>query len=110
MRVVFIGSGEIGLPTLQALIDSKDHEVAAVITQPDKPVGRTQRIEPTPIKKALVETTIQVLQPKRIKDPESIEGIRAFIPDVIVVVAYGQILPGELLKIPRLACLNVHAS
>ena len=68
MRVVFIGTGEIGLPTLRALLDSKEHEVVGIVTQPDKPVGRSQRIEPPPIKKALTGTTLPILQPKRIKE------------------------------------------
>jgi methionyl-tRNA formyltransferase len=109
MRIVFIGTGEIGVPTLQALLNS-EHEVVAIITQPDKPVGREQRIEPPPIKKAIAKTRIPILQPAKIKDPKTIEEIRGLTPDVIVVVAYGQILPRDVLEIPRLACLNLHAS
>ncbi len=109
MRIVFIGTGEIGVPTLRALLDS-EHEVVAVVTQPDKPVGREQRIEPPPIKKEIVKTRIPILQPARIKDQKATEEIRDFAPDVIVVVAYGQILPRDVLEIPRLACLNLHAS
>ena len=109
MRIVFIGTGEIGAPTLRALLNS-EHEVAAVVTQPDKPVGREQRIEPPPIKKEIATTGIPVLQPPRIKDPQAIDEVRRLTPDVIVVAAYGQILPREVLEIPRLACLNLHAS
>ena len=114
MRIVFIGTGEIGVPTLRALLDS-EHEVVAVVTQPDKPVGREQRIEPPPIKKALIGRaqtagTRRSFNPRRIKDPQTIEEIRGLTPDVIVVVAYGQILPRDVLEIPRLACLNLHAS
>jgi methionyl-tRNA formyltransferase len=109
MRIVFIGAGEIGVPTLQALLKSA-HEVVGVVTQPDKPVGRSQFIEPPPIKKALSRTKIAILQPARIKDPQAIEEIRALKPDVIVVMAYGQILPRGLLEIPNIACLNLHAS
>src|SRR5215475_9093528 len=107
MRIVFIGTGEIGVPTLRALLDS-EHEVVAVVTQPDKPVGREHRIEPPPIKKAIIHR--EVRQPARIKDPATIEELRALKPDVIVVMAYGQILPRDLLEIPGLACLNLHAS
>ena len=110
MRIVFIGTGEIGVPTLQALQKSTEHELVAVVTQPDKPVGREQRIEPPLIKKALAGTTMSILQPPKIKDRQSIERIRALRPDVIVVVGYGQILPREVLEIPRVACLNLHAS
>jgi methionyl-tRNA formyltransferase len=109
MRIVFIGTGEIGVPTLRALLNS-DHEVMAVVTQPDKPVGREQRIEPAPIKTAIAKTRIPILQPARIKDQQVIEQIRDLTPDVIVVVAYGQILPRDVLEIPRRACLNLHAS
>jgi len=120
MRIVFIGTGEIGVPTLRALLDS-EHEVAAVVTQPDKPVGREQRIEPPPIKKAITTSgdfslkerrlgqpstgnvtagkpsLLEILQPARIKDLQPIEEIRRLTPDVIVVVAYGQILPRAVL-------------
>ena len=113
MRIVFIGTGEIGAPTLRALLNS-DHEAVALVTQPDKPVGREQRIEPPPIKKALIRSArpqgVPIFQPARIKDPQTIEEIRGLTPDVIVVVAYGQILLRDVLEIPRLACLNLHAS
>src|SRR5438477_8080973 len=109
MRIVFLGTGEIGLPTLDALLNS-EHELVGVVTQPDKPVGREQRIEPTPIKRAIAKTAIPILQPARIKDQGSIEEIRALKADVIVVMAYGQILPSDVLKIPRITCLNLHAS
>jgi methionyl-tRNA formyltransferase len=125
MRIVFIGTGEIGVPTLRALLSS-EHEVVAVVTQPDKPVGREQRIESPPIKKALIGRArplataepvhggggpgAPILQLAKIKDPQSIEQIRTLTPDVIVVVAYGQILPRDVLEIPLLACLNLHAS
>jgi methionyl-tRNA formyltransferase len=123
MRIVFIGTGEIGVPTLRALLNS-EHEVVAVVTQPDKPVGREQRIEPPPIKRALIgrarppafaEATAgkpgaPIFQPARIKDPQTIEQIRDLTPDVILVMAYGQILPRDVLQIPRLACLNLHVS
>ena len=113
MRIIFIGTGEIGVPTLRALINS-EHEVVGIVTQPDKPVGREQRIEPPPIKKALVGRArppgTPIFQPPRVKDSQAIENIRSLTPDVIVVVAYGQILPRDVLEIPQLACLNVHAS
>jgi len=125
MRIVFVGTGEIGVPTLRALLDS-EHEVVAVVTQPDKPVGREQRIEPPPIKKGITRNggfqtavgrsaaekpqLLEVLQPAKIKDPQTVEAIRRLMPDVIVVIAYGQILRRDVLEIPRLACLNLHAS
>ena len=113
MRIVFIGTGEIGVPTLKTLLNS-EHEVVGIVTQPDKPVGREQRIEPPLIKKALlsgaVALAIPILQPAKIKNQQAVEEIRALMPDVNAVMAYGQILPREVLEIPRLACLNLHAS
>ena len=110
MRVLFIGTGEIGVPVLRSLQNSREHELVAVVTQPDKPVGRAQRIEAPPIKAALQGSTVPILQPERIKNPEGIAAIRRHEPDAIVVMAYGQILPRAILEIPRLACLNLHAS
>ena len=110
MRIVFIGAGEIGVPTLQALLRSSEHQLTGVVTQPDQPVGRAQRIEPPPIKKALAGVKVPILQPARIKDRQPIEEVRALRPDAIVVMAYGQILPREVLEIPSVACLNLHAS
>ena len=110
MRVVFIGTGAIGVPTLQALLNSSDHHLVGVVTGQDKPIGRDQRIEPMPIKKALAGTNLSILQPARIKDREAIEQIDALRPHTIVVMAYGQILPRDILEIPAVACLNLHAS
>src|SRR5438876_8119514 len=109
MRIVFIGTGEVGVPTLQGLLKS-EHDVVGVVTQPDKPVGRSQQIEPPPIKRIPITTNIAILQPPRIKDPHAIEEIHALKPDVIVVMAYGQILPRAVLEDPKVACLNRHAS
>jgi methionyl-tRNA formyltransferase len=108
MRIVFIGTGEIGVPTLRML--RATHELAGVLTQPDKPVGRHQRLTPPPIKAALPPDSIPILQPHRIKDEQTISEIAALKPDVIVVMAYGQILPKAVLQIPNLTCLNLHAS
>ena len=110
MRVLFIGTGEIGVPVLRSLLKSEEHELIGVVTQPDKPVGRAQRIEAPPIKVALGDRKLPILQPARIKNAEVVAEIRALAPDVIVVMAYGQILPCSLLEIPRVACLNLHAS
>jgi methionyl-tRNA formyltransferase len=110
MRVLFIGTGEIGVPVLRWLMESSEHELVGVVTQPDKPVGREQRIEAPPIKAAVAGSNLRVLQPKRIKAEEAVAEIRALAPEVIVVMAYGQILPRTVLDIPRIACLNLHAS
>src|SRR5438067_11649228 len=109
MRIVFVGAGAIGVPTLRALLKS-EHELVGVVTQTDKPVGRAQSMAATPVKKAMLDTTARILQPARIKDQQAIEEIRALKPDVIVVMAYGQILPRDVLEIPVMACLNLHAS
>jgi methionyl-tRNA formyltransferase len=110
MRVLFIGTGEIGVPVLRWLMESNEHEVIGVVTQPDKPVGRDQRIEAPPIKAALARGDVEILQPKRIRAEDAVGEIRALAPEVIVVMAYGQILPRAVLEIPRIACLNLHAS
>jgi methionyl-tRNA formyltransferase len=109
MRIVFIGTGEIGVPTLRALQKS-EHELVGVVTQPDKPVGREQKLTAPPIKAVLAGSKMSILQPTKIKTAQSIEDIRALAPDLIVVIAYGQILPRALLEIPKIACLNLHAS
>src|SRR5437773_444640 len=109
MRIVFVGAGAIGVPTLRAFLKSA-HEVVGVVTQTDKPVGRAQSMAATPVKKAMLDTTARILQPARIKDQQAIEEIRALKPDVIVVMAYGQMLPRDVLEIPVMACLNLHAS
>src|SRR5205823_3206974 len=96
--------------TRRVLLQSSEHDLDAIDTQPDKPVGRAQQIEPSPIGKALAETKTSILQPARIKNRQVIDEIRALTPDIIAVMAYGQILPRTLLDIPRIACLNLHAS
>jgi methionyl-tRNA formyltransferase len=121
MRIVFIGTGDIGVPTLRMLREWREHQLVGIITQPDKPVGRNQKLTPPPIKaasqqlsvasaKSECELKLPVYQPARIKAREAIETIRFLNPDVIVVMAYGQILPREVLEIPKIACLNLHAS
>ena len=109
MRIVFIGTGEIGAPTLRALQES-EHELVGVVTQPDKPAGRDQKIMPPPIKAALAGKGMSILQPARIKDRQAIDQIRELQPEAIVVMAYGQILPRTVLEIPKIACVNLHAS
>lgn len=109
MRIVFIGTGEIGLPALRAMLHARAHEIVGAVTQPDKPVGRAQRIQASPIKSEFAGTPVPILQPARIRE-ETAAAIRNLAPDLIVVMAYGQILPRSVLEIPRVACLNLHAS
>ena len=108
MRVIFIGTGDVGLPSLRWLLCN--HEVVAVVAQPDKPVGRKQELTPPPTKRLALEHGVPVLQPQRIREPAAVAGLAALNPDVIIVMAYGQILPKTLLDLPKLACLNLHAS
>jgi methionyl-tRNA formyltransferase len=109
-RIVFMGTGEIGVPTLQTLLQSDDHQLVGVVTQPDKRTGRSQKLTAPPIKAAIGGSAVPVLQPDRIKSSDAIAAIREWNADVIVVMAYGQILPRGLLELPRIACLNLHAS
>jgi methionyl-tRNA formyltransferase len=109
LRVIFMGTPEFACPTLQKLID-RNEQLVAVVTQPDRPKGRGQRLMPPPVKELAVRHAIPVYQPARVRDPDVIEILRGLAPDVIVVVAFGQILPKVLLDIPPLGCINVHAS
>ncbi len=108
MKILFMGTPDFAVKTLQACIES--HEVVAVFTQPDKPKGRGNKLTPPPIKVVAENHHIPVLQPDKIRKGEWPERIRAYEPDVIVVVAYGQILSQEILDIPKYGCINVHAS
>ncbi len=108
MRIVFCGTGDIGLPSLKSLADSPQHKVVGVVTQPDRPAGREMRPRPSAIKIEALARGIPVFQPERLrKDFSTLAG---WAPDVMVVAAYGQILPLAVLEIPRLGCLNIHAS
>jgi len=109
MRVVFMGTPEFALPTLERLIASR-HEVVAVVTQPDRPAGRGREIAPPPVKKRAVEAAIPVLQPERVRGTGFRDELASLHPDVAVVVAYGKILPPDILDVPRHGCFNVHAS
>ncbi|MBI5394309.1 MAG: methionyl-tRNA formyltransferase, partial [Verrucomicrobia bacterium] len=110
MRIVFIGTADIGGPSLALLAKSGGHQIAGVVTQPDRPVGRRQELTPPPIKKLALQLGLPVFQPEKIRAPDALAAIRAWSPELIVVIAYGQILPKELLTMPRHGCVNVHAS
>jgi len=109
MRVIFMGTPEIGVPALLALIEA-GHDIIAVVSQPDRPKGRGGQVSAPPVKQAAVERGIPVLQPEKVRDPAFVEAFRALAPDVAVVIAFGQILPQALLDIPRFGCINAHAS
>lgn len=108
MKVVFMGTPEFAVPTLQALIDH--HQVAAVVTQPDRQRGRGKKVQFSPVKEKAAEYKIPVLQPEKARDEEFIQELETIAPDVIVVVAYGQILPERILNLPKYGCINVHGS
>jgi len=109
LRLIYMGTPEFAVPVLQVLVGA-GYPVLRVVTQPDRPRGRKRKLTPGPVKQYSLEQGLEVLQPVRLKDPAFIELLCALNPDVIVVVAYGRILPPEILKIPRLGCVNVHAS
>lgn len=111
MKIVFFGTPLFASPTLEALLNSPDFEVVAVVTQPDKRRGRGSQFIPSPIKKLALEHQLPIWQPKRVKkDTETLSRLKETQADVFVVVAYGQILSPEILAMPRLGCINVHAS
>lgn len=109
MRIVFMGTPDFSVPVLKSLIKS-EHEVIAAVTQPDKPKGRGKAIVMPPVKETALEYQIPVFQPERARDQSFIEEMRKLRPDVMVVIAFGQILPQELLDVPRYGCINIHAS
>jgi methionyl-tRNA formyltransferase len=110
MRVVFFGTGDIAIPSFRWLLDAPGIAVLALVTQPDKPVGRHQEVQPPEIKKLALAHGVRVLQPMKMRAPEAVAEIQALGAELIVVMAYGQILPKGVLDAATLACLNLHAS
>jgi methionyl-tRNA formyltransferase len=109
MKIIFMGTPDFSVGTLNALIEA-GHEIALVVTQPDKPKGRGGKMQFTPVKEVAVEHGIPVFQPRKIREPECIEELRKYDADIMVVVAFGQILPKEILEMTPYGCINVHAS
>ena len=110
MRIVFMGTPDFAKESLEALYNA-NHEIVAVVTNPDRPKGRGMKMIATPVKEFAESKNLQVFQPERIRNNEEIiNKIKELVPDVICVVAYGKILPEEILEIPRLGCINVHGS
>ena len=109
MNVVFMGTSAFAVPMLEGLLTSR-HDVVAVVTQPDRPRGRGQRIGASPVKQVATEQRLPVLQPRRASDPQLLAELKSLAPRIIVVAAYGQLLRPALLTIPPLGCVNVHAS
>ena len=108
MRVVFMGTPDFSVPALENI--AKRYEVVAVVTQQDRPKGRGHKMQYTPVKEKAIELEIPVYQPKRVKNPEFVNILKTLKPDVIVVIAFGQILSKEILELPKYGCINVHAS
>lgn len=109
MVIVFFGTPQFAVPTLEALLASR-HQVPLVVTQPDRPRGRGQKVTDSPVKAAALAHGVPVYQPDRLRDPEVAETLRRHVPDLGVVAAYGKLIPGDLLRLPRLGMINVHAS
>ena len=109
MRVIFMGTPDFAVGTLEEIIKA-GHEVVLVVSQPDKAVGRSKALRYTPVKECALEHGIEVYQPQRVRDSECIERLRTYHPDIIIVEAFGQIIPRAILDMPRYGCVNVHAS
>ena len=109
MRIVFMGTPDFSVPALKALVEA-GHEVAAVVTQPDRPRGRGKELQMTPVKVQALAYGIPVYQPEKVKDPAFVEILRNLQPEVIVVIAFGQILSRDILDLPPYGCINIHAS
>src|SRR6267143_4796377 len=110
MRLIFCGTPHFAVPTFIHLLAQPDIDIAAVITQPDRPRGRGHQISPSPVKEAAIAANVAVHQPEKIRAPESEALLQRLAPDCIVIIAYGQIIPASLLKIPNLGWINLHAS
>jgi methionyl-tRNA formyltransferase len=108
-KIVFMGTSDFAVPILKALRFSSDL-IALVVTQPDRPAGRGLALKPSPVKMEALKLGLSVFQPEKIKEPEAVENIKQLNPDLLIVVAYGQILPKSVLEIPKIACLNIHGS
>lgn len=109
MKIVFMGTPDFAVGALEALIGA-GHEITAVVTQPDKPKGRSKELQFPPVKECAAKHGIPVLQPRRIKTPEAIEELKKYPADVYIVAAFGQFLSQEILDMPKYGCLNIHAS
>src|SRR3989338_2896316 len=110
MRILFAGTPQFALPCLQALINFPEFSIVGVLTQPDRPFGRGKKIQYPPVKQLALDHQLAVYQPESLKNAAAIELIRQLKPDVMIVVAYGLILPTFILSLPKFGCINVHAS
>lgn len=110
MRIVFMGTPDFAVGSLQALCESSKHEIVGVVTQPDRPKGRGNKMLMTPVKEYALEQGLTVYQPQKVKTPEFVQTLRELQPELIVVAAFGQFLSREILELPPHGCINVHAS
>ncbi len=110
MRIVFCGTPEFAVPTLKRLLAKPDFAIEAVVTQPDRPRGRGQRVSSSPVKGLALDAGLYVYQPEKIKSDSAYEFFKRLAPDAVVIIAYGQIIPARLIEIPRLGWINLHAS
>ena len=110
MRIVFMGTPDFAVGSLQALCESGKHEILAVVTQPDRPKGRGNKLLQTPVKEYALAQGLTVYQPQKVKNPEFVELLHELQPELIVVAAFGQFLSKEILELPKYGCINVHAS
>src|SRR5436190_17928294 len=110
LRIIFMGTAELACPSLEILTRESGFEVIAVVTQPDRPKGRELKLQPSPAKQLALRKGLAVLQPERARNEAFVGELKSRRPDLIVVAAYGQILPPAILELPRLGCVNVHAS
>lgn len=110
MRIVFCGTPEFAVPTLRALLANPEFSVEAVVTQPDRPRGRGQRVSSSPVKEVATQAGVRVYQPASMKSDEALNFVAGLNPDAVVIIAYGQIIPRRLLEIPRLGWMNLHGS
>ena len=110
MRIVFMGTPDFAVGSLQALCESGKHEILAVVTQPDRPKGRGNKLLQTPVKEYALAQGLTVYQPQKVKTPEFVELLHELQPELIVVAAFGQFLSKEILELPKYGCINVHAS
>lgn len=110
IKIVFMGSPDFALPCLSALAAARNYQVAGVVTQPDRASGRGRELKSPPVKNLALELNIPIIQPQKVREPEPMEQLRAWNPDLIIVAAFGQILKKDVLDLPRYGCINIHAS
>ncbi|MCF6176838.1 MAG: methionyl-tRNA formyltransferase [Victivallaceae bacterium] len=110
LKIYFLGSGNIAVPVLDELVNSSEIELVGIGTQQDRPAGRKRQLHPTPVGVYAAENSLNIDKPASVNDPELVAGLRELAPDVILVISYGQLLKSDILELPEISCLNIHAS